>query len=753
MRIAIARVFGAGIAVALLMTTLDAAVEQLQVPATQRDKQIMAPRDARQLNNRVDLTDLFKQRPQIRVIVGLQTAEDAARSNDQTRQVEIAERQSRVLGRVQGLNISNIRRLRFHPFIAMTVDATALGALLADPEVTSVSEDGLIYPLLADTIAITRATSAWADGFRGSGQTVAVIDSGLDTAHPFFAGKVVDEACFSNPDVGATTLCPNGQFQQFGPGAGVPCSEMNIGCWHGTHVAGIAVGNYGRMTETSGGVAPSANVMSIQVFQKDCSTGVCQLVSTYSDIMLSLEHVYSLRNGFSIAAVNISIGGLNFTGTCDNEAPGVTAVINSLRAASIATVIASGNAASPNAISFPGCISSAISVGSTTKESGISSYSNSASFLTLLAPGQSIASAVPGGSYGVTSGTSMAAPHVAGAWATLKSAKPSATVSEVLAALNSGGQAMTDPRNGVTTPLIHIGDTATEFGALGVLLGRNAAANAEIIIDNAGAGVTDASGGRTFTGAWCAAPAGNQFGSDALVNCAGSSATYRWTPTIPNSGAWDVYVWWSASSSLSSKASIKVVGADSTITRLFDQRTGGGQWVLHGRYNFNTGEAGYVQVSSGSTNQVSADAVRFVAVPGAQLLPVVTVTAPDPSAGETGANPGSFSVSRTGSLATALTVQYTVNGTATPGADYTALTGTVTIPAGSAGASIMVNPIDDGAEEGIETVVVMLSAASNYAVGSSSSANVKITSDDVAAANPQPHSVRVTAKGRLLKKQ
>src|SRR6185503_14010970 len=100
-------------------------------------------------------------------------------------------------------------------------------------------------------------------------------------------------------------------------------------------VAGIAAGNYGYLTASTGGMAPSANVMPIQVFQKDCSSGTCQLSAYYSDIMQSLEYVYSLRNTYAIAAANMSLGGMNFSGTCDNEAPGITSVIQSLRAANI----------------------------------------------------------------------------------------------------------------------------------------------------------------------------------------------------------------------------------------------------------------------------------------------------------------------------------------------------------------------------------------------------------------------------------
>jgi subtilisin family serine protease len=125
-------------------------------------------------------------------------------------------------------------------------------------------------------------------------------------------------------------------------------------------------------------------------------------------------------------------------------------------------VIASGNNGFSDSMSSPGCISSAVSVGSTTKSDTLSSFSNSASFLHLLAPGSNINSSVPGGGFEVMNGTSMATPHVAGAWALLKQKTPSASVSSLLSSLQSTGTPVTDTRvtGGVTKPRINIADAA-----------------------------------------------------------------------------------------------------------------------------------------------------------------------------------------------------------------------------------------------------------------------------------------------------
>jgi ABC-type cobalamin/Fe3+-siderophores transport system ATPase subunit len=80
----------------------------------------------------------------------------------------------------------------------------------------------------------------------------------------------------------------------------------------------------------------------------------------------------------------------------------------------------------------------------------VSSFSNSDTFLSLLAPGQWISSSIPGSGFQNFQGTSMAAPHVTGAWAVLKQRSPGASVSTVLGALQSTGLPVTDARNGAT---------------------------------------------------------------------------------------------------------------------------------------------------------------------------------------------------------------------------------------------------------------------------------------------------------------
>ena len=153
----------------------------------------------------------------------------------------------------------------------------------------------------------------------------------------------------------------------------------------------------------------------------------------------------------------MSLGGGRFYSNCDSVDPDTKIVIDLLRAANIATVVASGNERFTNSLASPACISTAVSVGATLDTANIvASYSNSASFLSLLAPGSGITSAVPGTSYGRWNGTSMATPHVTGAWAIAKQKAPTASVTTVLNAFKSTGVSVVDSRNGIANPRIAV---------------------------------------------------------------------------------------------------------------------------------------------------------------------------------------------------------------------------------------------------------------------------------------------------------
>ena len=335
------------------------------------------------------------------------------------------------------------------PHLALEVGPAALAALEnSGSDIVKVSPDEILWPVLAESVPLIEGDQVWATGYDGSGTMIAILDSGVDSTHPFLAGKVVEEACYSS-NVGGTSqsVCPNGLSVQIGPGAAAPCLLSD--CFHGTHVAGIAAGDGPSAGQSFSGVAKGAQLMAVQVFSKITSSSACGgfapcLGAFTSDIIAGLERVYAQAWNHNLVAVNMSLGGGSFTAPCDSEP--YKPIIDNLRAIGIATTVASGNSGSTTSMSTPACISSAISVGSTSKTDVVSWFSNVAPFLSLHAPGESITSSVPGGGYMQLSGTSMAAPHVAGTWALLKQAAPNATVTTILQALRQTGLPVADTR-------------------------------------------------------------------------------------------------------------------------------------------------------------------------------------------------------------------------------------------------------------------------------------------------------------------
>jgi subtilisin family serine protease len=246
-------------------------------------------------------------------------------------------------------------------------------------------------------------------------------------------------------------LCPNGLPEQIGTGAAANCSVAILGCEHGTHVAGIAVGS----GVTFSGVAPGADLIAIQVFTEFedpiCSmygqpNSPCIMTYLYSDLISGLERVYELRETFDIAAVNLSLGGGYYDIECVEDP--LNAIINTLRSIEIATIVASGNSSYTDAIGTPACVPAAISVASTDLFDQVSSFSSVASFLDFYAPGDWIYSSMPNDTYGYREGTSMAAPHVAGAWAVIKSKVPQGRVDFIYQVLAKTGPLVDDQRAG-----------------------------------------------------------------------------------------------------------------------------------------------------------------------------------------------------------------------------------------------------------------------------------------------------------------
>ena len=355
------------------------------------------------------------------------------------------------------VNINELVKFKTIPAMAKTVDRAEIQALLASGQVKRIYQDALSFPSLKESSLQIQLPYALAQGIRGQGYAVAILDTGVDSNHPFLRDKVVAEACFSR-----ARSCPNGQARMLGVGAGQPCTGD---CGHGTHVAGIAAGKSPQFS----GVAPDAKLIAMQVFSV-----VDSRIGSYTrDQLQALEWLLLNGHQFNLAAINMSLGGRHFNLPCDNDPRKL--VIDRLRQKGVATIIASGNESQIAKVGTPGCISSAITVGALGKDNQIAPYSNSYPYLDIVAPGGNQRPSPAGGilssvlgakTFDYYQGTSMAAPHVAGAWLIFKSAYPKASVAQIEQAMLRGAPINTDPRNGLAIPTLDIKGTLQRLATL-----------------------------------------------------------------------------------------------------------------------------------------------------------------------------------------------------------------------------------------------------------------------------------------------
>jgi subtilisin family serine protease len=348
-----------------------------------------------------------------------------------------------------------VRRLQSVPLLAGTLTRSGLERLRARADVLRIDPELEGHADLAQSVPLIKADQVQALGFNGTGMTVGIVDTGVDTAHPDLADSVDGQVCFCQ---NAGGCCPNGLSTQTGPGSALDDNG------HGTHVSGIVTGNG---TIAPRGVAPGAKIVMAKVLPSTGST--CCL----SDVLAGLD--YMLVNRPDVDSVNISIGSSQlYAGNCDNAdstTQGFAAVIGGLRARGALTFISAGNSASPGAMSAPACVSGAMSTGSTydaniggvgfgnctdatTAADQISCFSNSDAVTDIFAPGGAITSTRLGGGAITFFGTSMASPHGAACAADILQARPGLNAAAQEAALKATGKPITDARNNITIPRI-----------------------------------------------------------------------------------------------------------------------------------------------------------------------------------------------------------------------------------------------------------------------------------------------------------
>jgi len=291
------------------------------------------------------------------------------------------------------------------------------------------------------------AAQAWSVTTGSRNVVVAVIDSGIDITHPDLAANI-----WMNPgDTSGNAVDDdhNGYVDDIHGWNFVDnTNQVTDGYGHGTHVAGIigAVGNNGI------GVAGIDWQVSLMALKVEDSRGI----GYTSSVINAINYVTMMRrdHGINIVAVNASW----------QSAAGYSVVVQeAIRAegdAGVTFIAAAGNQASDNDVvpRYPANydLPNVITVAALSTTNTLASMSNyGGTTVDLAAPGSLIQSTFPGGTYGILSGTSMAAPQVTGVVALLAAAKPGITVAEVRAAIL-----------GTTTPVASLAGKVVTGGRL-----------------------------------------------------------------------------------------------------------------------------------------------------------------------------------------------------------------------------------------------------------------------------------------------
>lgn len=364
---------------------------------------------------------------------------------------------------------SNVKPIGELPVVAAEINVDQLYALKDNPNVALVTPDNAYPPTLSESGPLVGATKVHQNGVTGSGYSVAVLDTGVQRDHPALKDSIIAEACFSTksaPGVDVTSLCPGGYEVSTVAGAASKCPYDLKGCEHGTHVAGIVAGHGMQLHGGAAvdGIAPAAKIIAVQVFSRFSDSGSCSgqppcILSFTSDQLRALEWVYKQREQYHVAAVNMSLGGGYHDTNCD-QSSALTEIIERLKSKGVATVIAAGNDDFYDGISEPACISSAVSVSALDKNDQLDvTYTNVARLVHISAPGTGIVSSIPGGKYDVLSGTSMAAPHVAAAFALLRQMYPHESTSQLERRLVTNATLAVDPRTDTKIPVLELAHT------------------------------------------------------------------------------------------------------------------------------------------------------------------------------------------------------------------------------------------------------------------------------------------------------
>jgi subtilisin family serine protease len=431
---------------------------------------------------------------------------------------ELSRRQDELVRRIERAIPSATVRWRYRVVldgVAVVVPTSELAALSHVAGVGEVYPDTKYHLALDTSPELIGADQLWGlPNFTtaGNGIKIGIVDEGIDQAHPFLdptgyvypAGFPKGNTAYTTPKViVARAFPPPGETWQY---ANTPFDPVNSD--HATHVAGIAAGDY-TVNAVAGrgplsGVAPRAYLGNYKALT--VPTDQFGLDGNAPEIAAAIE--FAVTDGMDV--VNLSLGEPEIEPSRDI----VVAALNGAAKAGVVTTIAAGNDFEDfggGSISSPGSASGAITAAAVTKSDVIAPFSSAGPTPVSLAmkpdvsaPGVSILSSVPPrvGLWSSFSGTSMAAPHVAGAAALLRQRHPDWTVEQIKSALVLTGKPVLDGQRGevpttreggglidlpkADNPLVFAEPTGISFGLLKV--GKQATRTVQLTDAGGGAG-------------------------------------------------------------------------------------------------------------------------------------------------------------------------------------------------------------------------------------------------------------------------
>ena len=300
------------------------------------------------------------------------------------------------------------------PFVRLNASTEELDTLMDEGMIAGVEANTMSRTSLDDSIPLIDADryarsemSRWEPALAatpdGAGSVVSILDDGVMESHPSLRGRMIYEACYMSVDY--TASCPDGFSDD--EGSGQPCRWSS--CSHGTHVAGISVGAASTLPDgrkVNAGVAPGASYMAMRI----CTSGLCERAATVTALNVTAFH--SQRFGVSVANASLGIDpGIPFFSPMWDA-------LEHMARVGVPLVHSQGNDGNTDSCSMD--FLSVWEVASSRKDDTPSDFTNfKAGCTDLWAPGDGILAPVPSWTadkwLARKSGTSMAAPHVAGA--------------------------------------------------------------------------------------------------------------------------------------------------------------------------------------------------------------------------------------------------------------------------------------------------------------------------------------------------